>query len=224
MSNEQRTARFAGLLYLMQMATGVFGFYVHGQFIARGDALQTAKNIMASERLFRLGTVSDLMTTVLVVILAWALYVILKTIDQNVALLALLMRLAENAIAAAAIFTDFLALRLLSSARDWQAFDVDQQQTLARLLIGGQGLGLQVAFVFVGFGTAVFSYLWLRSRYIPRALALLGIIGSLLLAIGTLAVMIFPALGAVMGMAYMAPMGVYEVTLGFWLLIKGIRQ
>jgi hypothetical protein len=219
-----RLARFAGLLYLIQMATGVFGFYAHGQLVERGDAAQTAKNIIASERFFRLGTVSDLLTTLFVIVLTWALYVILKPADQNVALLAVLLRLAENAIAAAAIFTDFLALRLLTGAADWQAFSAAQQQTLARLLIASQGLGLQVAFIFTGFGTAVFSYLWWKSRFIPRPLAALGIIGALLLALGTLAIMLFPSLAGVLRMAYMAPLGIFEITLGLWLLIKGVPE
>ena len=54
------------------------------------------------------------------------------------------------------------------------------------------------------------------------ALAALGIFSSLLLSFGTLAIMVFPGLGAV-GMSYMMPMGLYEVGLGFWLLIKGIK-
>jgi hypothetical protein len=44
----------------------------------------------------------------------------------------------------------------------------------------------------------------------------------LLLALGSLAIIVFPGLG-VIGMSYMMPMGLYEVGLGFWLLIKGIK-
>ncbi len=219
----QRTAaRAAGFLYIVQMATGVFGFDAHGRLTVAGDPVQTANNIVASERLFRIGTVSDLITAVVVVILTWALYVVLKPINRNVALLAVLLRLAENSVAAATIFTDFLALRLLSDTSYLQAFDTRQLQVLARVFIGGQGFGLQIAFVFLGLGTTVFSYLWWKSRYIPRALAALGIFGALLLAIGTLVIMVFPSLGVV-GLTYMLPLGIYEFGLGLWLLVKGIR-
>jgi hypothetical protein len=44
----------------------------------------------------------------------------------------------------------------------------------------------------------------------------------LLLELGSLAIIAFPGLG-VIGMRYMMPMGLYEVGLGFWLLIKRIR-
>jgi hypothetical protein len=76
--------------------------------------------------------------------------------------------------------------------------------------------------VFLGLGSTVFSYLWLKSRYVPRVIAGWGIFASLVLAFGTIAVMLFPRLSA-MGMAHMAPMFFYEVGLGLWLVVKGIR-
>ena len=82
---------------------------------------------------------------------------------------------------------------------------------------------MTVGFVLLGLGSAVYAYLLLKSRYVPKALAVLGIFSSLLLSLGTLAIMVFPGLGA-MGMSYMMPMGLYEVGLGFWLLIKGLQS
>jgi hypothetical protein len=61
-----------------------------------------------------------------------------------------------------------------------------------------------------------------QSGYIPRWLAILGIIGSLLLSAGTAAIFIFPAVGAI-GVAHMLPLGVYEIGLGFYLMFKGLR-
>ena len=75
---------------------------------------------------------------------------------------------------------------------------------------------------FLGLGSTLFSYLRFKSRYIPRALAALGIFSSLVLAIVTLTIMVFPALGAI-GLTYMAPMFFYEVGLGLWLLVKGLQ-
>jgi peptidoglycan biosynthesis protein MviN/MurJ (putative lipid II flippase) len=81
---------------------------------------------------------------------------------------------------------------------------------------------MSVGFVLLGLGSAVFAYLLLKSRYIPKALAGWGIFSSLVRAVGTLAIMVFPSLGAV-GLVYMMPMGICEVGLGLWLLIKGIQ-
>jgi hypothetical protein len=57
----KKTARIAGLLYLMNGVTGFFGIiYVPSRLIVSGNAAATANNILASERLFRLGIVSEL--------------------------------------------------------------------------------------------------------------------------------------------------------------------
>jgi hypothetical protein len=97
-------------------------------------------------------------------------------------------------------------------------------QALARLSLGSYVTGYNVGFVFLGLGSAVFGWLWLKSVYIPRALAVLGVFSSLLLAACNFAFIIFPGFAKVVGPGYMAPMGVFEVTMGFWLLLKGLRE
>ena len=221
---QHTVARFAGFLYLLQMTTGVFGFYAKEKLIVSGNAARTAENIVAFERLFRISIVADLITALVVVVLLWALYVILKPVNANVALLAAFLRLAENSIAAAGVINSFAVLRLLDGTSYLRVFEREQLQVLARVFLGGQPAGLSIAFVFLGSGSAVFSYLWLKSRYIPRALAAWGIFSSLLLATAGLVIMVFPEARGVVGMAYMAPMGLYEVGLGLWLLFKGIRH
>jgi hypothetical protein len=222
---EQRTAaRVVGGLYLFTMVTANFAeFYARGRLIVSGDAAQTAKNIAASERLFRLGTVSNLITFAAVVVMVVALYVVLKPVNRNVALLAAFWRLAESAIFALITLNDFVALRLLSSADYLRAFDTRRLQALAYMFVGVHGAGYLIALVFFGLGSTVFAYLWFKSRYIPRALAALGIFASLLTAIVTLAIMVFPGLATVVVPAYFAPIFIFEVTLGVWLLVKGIR-
>ena len=221
---QHTAARIAGLLYLFTSATAIFGeFFVRGRLIVRGDAVQTAKNVAGSERLFRLGIASDLITVLGVIALVWALYVVLKPIDRNVALLAAFWRLAEASILAVSVVNAFAALLLLSGAEYLQAFGTQQLQVLARLFVSLQGAGWRIGFVFLGLGSTVFSYLWFKSRYIPRALAAWGVFSSLVLAIVTLAIMVFPGSAAVLTLAYMAPMGIYELALGLWLLAKGIR-
>jgi hypothetical protein len=221
---EQRTAaKVVGFIYLIAMATSIFAeLYARSPLIVRGDAAQTAINIAASERLFRIGSVIHLITFASDAMLAVALYVVVRPINRNLALLAAFWRLADCAILAVNMLNDFAVLRLLSGADYLRAFDTKQLQALARLLISVEAAGFQIGFVFLGLGSTLFSYLWLKSRYIPRALAAWGIFASLVLAIVTLAMMVFPALGTV-GLTYMAPMFFYEVGMGLWLLVKGLR-
>jgi len=221
---QHRAARIAGLLYLFTSATAIFAeFFVRGRLIVRGDAVQTAKNVAGSEWLFRLGIASDLITVLGVIALVWALYVVLKPIDRNVALLAAFWRLAEASILAVSVVNALAAVLLLSGADYLQALGTQQSQVLAGLFVNLQGAGWRIGFVFLGLGSTVFSYLWLKSRYIPRALAAWGVFSSLVLASVTLAIMVFPRLTAVVTLAYLAPMAIYELTLGLWLLARGIR-
>jgi hypothetical protein len=221
---QQTTARLVGFLYLFAMALSIFGeAFVRGRMIVPRDAVQTATNIAASETLFRLSIVTDLLLYVCDIVLFWGLYVILKRINQNAVMLATFMRIVETAILAVTTLTAFIALRLLGGGSYLDVIETAQLQALARAFLSVYGIGLSIGFVFLGLGSAVFSYVWLKSRYIPRALAWLGIFGSLILSIFSLATMVYPRVWEVMGMVYMMPMGLYEVGLGFWLLIKGIQ-
>jgi hypothetical protein len=221
---QHTAAKVAGFLYLFTIVTANFAeFYARSRLIVGGDAVQTAKNIVASERLFRLGTVSNLITFAAVVPLVVALYVVLKPINRNAALLAAFWRLAECAIFALIILNDFLALQFLSGADYLRAFDTQQLPALAYTFVRVHDAGYLIGLVFFGLGSTVFAYLWFKSRYIPRWLAALGIFSSLLVAIVTLAIMVFPGLADVAIPLYFAPIFIFEVSLGLWLLVKGIR-
>jgi Domain of unknown function (DUF4386) len=221
--SQRKAARVVGFTYLFAMVTAIFGFYVRGHLIVPGNAAETAHNIIASERLFRIGIASDLITFVTDIVLITALYVVLKPVNRNLALLSAFWRLMETAVLVVVTLNGFDVLRVLSGADYLGVFEADRLQALARLSLGAYGAGYNVGFVFLGLGSAVFGYLWFKSNYIPRALAALGVVGSLLLAAGSFAIIIFPNLGKILSLAYMMPLGVFEVTMGFWLLLKGLR-
>ena len=218
-------AKLVGSLYVIQMAMAVFAdSYVRGALIVRDDAVQTAKNIAAHEVLFRVSIVTDLLIYAGVIALVWGLYVILQPISRTLALLAVFWRLVENAVLATTTLTAFVALKLLGGADYVQPIGTEQAQSLARVFLAVYGSGLSVGFVFLGFGSALFSYVWFKSGYIPRLLAGWGIFASLVLSVVTLFTMIYPGLWDVLGITYMLPMGLYEVGLGVWLIVRGLRE
>lgn len=222
---QHSAAKVAGLIYLLAMAASMFAeLYARAPLMVRGDAAQTAINIAASAGLFRVGSVIHLLTFASDAVLAIALYVVLRPINKGVALLAASWRLVDCAILSVNLLNDFAILRLVSGASYLSAFDTKQLQSLVRLFLSIEASGFQAGFVFLGLGSTAFSYLWLRSHYIPTALAGLGIFASSVLAIITLVCVLFPRLGETIGLTYMAPMFFYEVGLGLWLLIKGIRM
>src|SRR5437879_12340650 len=79
MDSTKKTARIAGLLYLVNGVTGFFSIiYVPGKLIVSGNTAATANNILASERLFRLGIVSELLFAAEFFFLIWAFYRLLR--------------------------------------------------------------------------------------------------------------------------------------------------
>jgi hypothetical protein len=70
----------------------------------------------------------------------------------------------------------------------------------------------------------VFAYLLLRSRYVPRVLAGWGMFASLLFTIYNLTIIVFPETVETLMYVALAPMGFYEIPLGFWLLIRGAKH
>jgi hypothetical protein len=219
----QTAARLAGFLYLFTNAIAIFAFFMRVRPIVRGNAVETARNIVASERLYRIGTATELVTVVGVLVLVAALYAVLRPIGPSVALVAVFLRLAENFVLAASTLNVYAALALLGGADYLRAVDPQQLQALAYNFLRVHGAGFDIGFTFLGLGSAVFSYLWLRSRYIPRVLAGLGIFASLVLGLASLALLVVPGLRPVLGMAYMMPMGVFEIALGVWLLVRPLR-
>jgi hypothetical protein len=222
--SQRKAARIVGFTYLFAMATAVFAeFYVHARLIVPDNAADTARNIMAHERLWRLGIASNLLCFLTDVALIAALYVILKRVNQNLALFAAFVRLIETAVFLVVVINDFDVLRLLSGADYLKALRTDQLQAFAQLSIGAYGAGYIVGVVLFGLGSTVFSYLWFKSHYIPRALAVWGVFASLLVATGSFALIILPSLAKILIPGYFVPIFIFEVTIGFWLLLKGLR-
>ena len=220
---QQTAARIVGFFYLFTNATAIVGFVIRGKLMLLRDPAQTGVNIVTSERLFRTGIALELITVAGVLVLLWGLYVILRPVDRNLVWLGGFLRLAENMMLAFITLQEFAALAMLKSTRYLQVFTVEQTQVLATAFLRVYADSFNVGFFFLGLGSAVFSYVWWKSRYIPRALAGLGIVASLIMAVMSVVIVIFPTV-AQLGITYMLPMGLYEFGLGFWLLIKGIRE
>ena len=62
-----------------------------------------------------------------------------------------------------------------------------------------------------------------QSRYVPRLLSGWGLFASLLLALGSLATLYSPWFAANLSTIFMVPMFFYEVPLGLWFLVKGVK-
>lgn len=234
----QQAGAIAGATYLITVATAIFSeFFVRSTLIVSGDAARTASNIVAHAQLFRFSIVCDLLGCAGVVILNLALYELLAPVHRSLARLAAFWRMAEVSVGGAITVSSLIALSLLTGADYLQAFQPHQLQALARLFLGAQTSGYLIALLFFGLGSTTYMYLLVRSRYVPRALALLGVGGSGLVVLFVTARILFPAsvvaaIAAVRALPAVAlalvalivvPILAFEAILGFWLLVKGVR-
>jgi hypothetical protein len=215
--SQRRAARVVGFLYLLLMVTGAFAqVYVPGNFPGGTAGAGHAG-------LLRLGAVVDVLTNAGDAALAVAYFVLLRPVSLGLALLGAFWRLAQVAIVAGYTLTNIVVVQLLSGADQVRALTPDQTAALVWVATSTHTVGYSIGLVFLGLGSAVFSYLLFQSRYVPQRLAGLGVVSSLILAAGSVVTIVVPEATGVVNPALYLPMFVFEVGTGLWLLIRGIR-
>jgi hypothetical protein len=214
----QRTnARVAGFAFLFYIAVGITQMVLSSPTQADDTAARLALVARHAWRM-RLNIVLTLVICATAVVLATALYAITRDQDRNVAVLGLSFRVGEGVLAALGALTSLGVL--------WLATDVAQvpaTATLAELLLQLQGWNVTIIATFFALGSTAFSWLLLRGRLIPVPLAWLGVVASLILVVG-LPLRLVDAIGGTITQVMWLPMALFEIPLGFWLLIRGVRS
>jgi hypothetical protein len=223
MNTRKNEARVAGVLYAVLVVIGIFGLmYIPSVFIVRGDAAATAKNIMASELLYRVGVTADLAGNILFIFVVLALYQLLKEVNRRHA--TLMMVLALVSVPLALVNTVLMAapLVMLSGADFLAPFDQSQLEALAYAFLRLRTQGIIVASVFWGLWLLPFGLLVYRSGFIPKIFGvLLWIAGAGYIA-DCLISLLAPGTTAVSSVLRVLEAG--ELGIVLWLLIKGARD
>ena len=221
--NPNKTARIAGFLYLAHFVTFFFADNgVHSTAVGSVDFAATAHNIMTSEWLFRIGFVNYLLTAVFFLLAAWALYVLLKPVNKDIALLFVLLNLGGVAIWCSILLSEFATLLLLSSADSLKVFQADQLQTLAILFLNLYQNGFMIAQLFLNLWLFPLGYLVFKSGYLPRILGILLIIDGFAMLIWFFQFFFFPGYEVISTIS-LAVSFIAEGSLCLWLLIKGVN-
>jgi hypothetical protein len=225
--DSQRTAaKVAGISSLIAMAIVVFANYaLLNPLVVPGNAAETARNIVAHERQLRLTVICFLAYSAVVVVLLTALYVILKPVNRGLALVGALFRLVFALLWLLTTLNLLGALRLLGSASYLQVFEPDRLQALARLCLAANFDDYYVGLPFFALASTVCSYLWLKSRYVPKALSAFGVVSSAWCVICAFVFLIFPGFAKPIDPYWFdSPMAIFEMVLSFWLLFKGLPR
>src|SRR5262249_55442118 len=116
-TSPQTYARIGGVFYLIISVAGGFAeLFVRSKFIVPGNAAATAQNIMASESLWRTGFAATLVMLVCAVALLLILYVLLRPVNRNIALLAVFFNLVSISIEGINDLFHLAAVLILSGA------------------------------------------------------------------------------------------------------------
>jgi hypothetical protein len=223
MTSINKTARMAGLLYLIFIVTLACSMFLSSKFIVFGDAAATAKNITASEWLPRIAFMSELLSAVFFLLAAWALYVLLKPVNKNLALLFVLLNLGGVAIECINTLNQFAALLLLSGADYLKVFQAGQLPALAMLFLKLHRNGFMIAQIFYGTWLFPLGYLVFKSGFLPRILGILLIIDGFAVLIWFGQFFLFPGY-EVISYPCLVESFIAEFGLTLWLLIKGVED
>lgn len=223
-TSPQAYARVGGMLYLVIIVAGALGeLFVRGSLVVSGDAAATARNILASESLWRLGIAGDLLMHVCDVFVMWAIYVLLRPVNRNLALLTLLFNLIQTAVLVANKSSLLVPLLLLGDAPYLKAFDPAQLQAWSYIAIRAHEYGFGVGLIFFGCVCLVEGYLIRTSRFLPRVIGWLMQVAGACYLINSFALVVAPAFEARLFPAILVPCLVAELSFALWLAIKGVN-
>ena len=212
-------ARIAGFTFLFYIAVGIASMLLFSQATS-GEAVPAKLASIAQHVLqVRLTIVLGLLQAVCAIVLAVTLYAITRDQDSDLAMLALIFRVGEGLLGAISTRATLELLWLGTSAGP-KAPDAATLQALGTYLLNGPDWNMSA--ILFAMGSTLFSYLLLRGRTVPVPLAWIGVVASLLLVVG-LPLQLAGVLSGPVTPYVWIPMLAFEVPLGFWLLIKGVR-
>lgn len=220
MNSVNKIARTAGLFYLLYVITSVIA-NLFGKFVFV-EAPVTINHIMTHAFQFRIGFVINLFSVVFFVVAAWALYVLLKPVNQDLALLFLLFNVAGFAVWLFSSLCLFASLVILNGVETITVFQPDQLQALAVFFVNLYKTGGVIAQVPYGVWLFPLGYLVLKSGFLPKILGYLLIADGICQFVYVCQRFIFPDLGIIV-YPCMAISFIAEVSLALWLSIKAVR-
>ena len=223
MNSTKRTARIAGVLYVLLALTGVFSLiYVPTTLVVFGDATATAENIRSSELLFRSGILSGLVSNVIFVFLVLALYRLLKETSHKQAMLMVTLVVISVATGFANTINQLGALIALSGADFLSVFEKPELDAVAYLFIRLNSWGIQIIQIFWGLWLFPFGLLVYKSGFIPKILGVLLIVAGFGYLLSSFMFLVLPNYdGAISTLINILELA--ELPIIFWLLIVGAK-
>jgi hypothetical protein len=219
MNTGKNTFSLLGVAFLIQAVASLVGMlFLQQPLIIPGNIVDSMNNISSNVVQMRASIVLIMITSMGIVMLGALLYETLKKQNTNIARVAFGLYCIEAAILAASRIAAFSLLRI--SQESVIAGHPDHLQTLGKLLYESAEFGDWLHMLVFSVGATMFYSLFLKSRLIPRGIAIWGLVAAPLALIGTLVVLF----GYDVPIYVFLPNLPFELTMGIWMLVKGISN
>ena len=220
----KKTARIAGLLYLLVIITGVYGImFISSKINVRGDAATVANNILSNEFLFRTGIINDFISNIAFMFVVLALYRLLKQVNEHRA--KFMVALVIIQIPTVFIMEAFnMTSLMIFKGQIFNAFELAQRQDLAMLFLKINEYGMMTLELFWGLWLIPLAQLVYKSGFIPRIIAILLMINGIAYMIDSFVYMQLPNYHFFTSRYLLLFIIPGEISITLWLLIKGIKN
>ena len=215
-------ARAAGALWLIVIVASIASAVGTHPLDWRADPGALVTSAINTASTIRLGFAVRFLGKVCYVGVTILLYELLKPVNRSVALFSSFCGLA-GLLSGISTFNDLTALSLLEESRRVAEPLASQLQASAKTIIATHSLGSGVEDVFFGFQIGALGFLITRSRFIPRAIGVLLLVGGAAFLIVSFTNFLSPALGDRLGPLMLPIVLLGEGSLTLWLLLKGVN-
>lgn len=224
--SQQTAAKVFAIAYLLSFAILMLAFSrFYAPYIVWENGQETARHFMAHEQAIRIYLAGAFLHGIGLVVLIAALYVILRPISRGMALFAAFSKLIYLVFWFFLVLDIFSSLRLLGATGLLRSIGTDGLAALAGSQIDSSRDAYYIGLVFNGLGSALFAWVLFQSRYLPRALAIFGVLSALYEGVCGFAYLFHPKFGAVLSPNwYELPLMLFEIALCLWFLFRGLRS
>lgn len=218
MNPERRLSVALGVAFLFQATSSLMSGMIPLSLIVPGNIDRSMINIAGHAGLMRVNFLGDLITAVGVIVLDVLLYVVLRKNGEILALIALGCYGLEIVLGAVSRIPAFTLL-LISQEYAVKGRPEDLR-SLGNLALETMNFGFGLLMLPFCFGAILFYYLFYKSRMIPRALSLWGLVSVPVVFVAT----VLAIAGSKVPFLLYVPYVPFEWVVGSWIVIKGLQN
>ncbi|MBT2738930.1 DUF4386 domain-containing protein [Bacillus sp. ISL-7] len=223
MNSNKKAAKIVGILFILAAVTAVIGLNLYNPILKDSDYL-----IKGSEHTNQviMGAIMELILVISAVGTATTMFPFLRKYNETIALWHVCFRFLEAVIIMVGVIS---VLSLLTLSREYATAsvpDIASYQASGILLKAVHDWTFLLGPNFMlGINTMMYSYIFFKSKLVPRFIPILGMTGAALVFVAALLEM-FGIIQqvSVWGAILSLPVAANEMILAVWLIVKGFNE